>query len=310
MRQFMTNPDQEFFHLEEQLVQPWVAQLRILEQTTNQSQFFDAINHYDVLQNVDKPAFQTSLRESLRRLLETDFNANRFRVATLLALMKGSLVQPELREALGLNSEAPDPNIVNPKEPLPTLFVPAAPESYWYNLCADAEFFLERTLIRHKPEYPLHYFQQGMVGKSEGIVAGLCYQTTEFPNGAIFIEGVWYTLRHTETAQRVLRLNELREAEQKGFKARALGLKMQELFSKAGTEYVMDGPDVVRWTRFPSTWQPSTGFAPAQNISTDFYSSEELHRFLKGEVTTEQLYESHGAKTPIFKNPDVDSGNT
>lgn len=147
---------------------------------------------------------------ALTQLIE-DPITNSLRLAIALCFVDSRRIPKETRIALGLT---PNPPLTHPfvsERKYPRLFKLCSTRGWGYQ-CGKANWNLSRVVRdveRVQPIKQVQYdtlgfeFASCMAGKVTGTISGLCFETTEFPNGSIFLKNNWYLLRTHRVVDRV-----------------------------------------------------------------------------------------------------------
>lgn len=150
------------------------------------------------------PLFDRHITHTILPQWLQNFEANRFRIAGLLTLIDSRKIPTEYRVQIGL-PEVPEYSARHGISNYPLLADPRIIGTG--ELCGNAESFFKGTQVRletgsdyrNNPRTVPFELSGCLAVKTDGIFSGICFETTEFPNGSVFLKDVWYVLlgRHS-----------------------------------------------------------------------------------------------------------------
>ncbi len=194
-----------------------------------------------------------------------DLAQNSFRLAVALAFVDSRRLPPEVREDLGLTPFFQDDPSKRDYRKYPTLFVPNGKE-VWLTQCAEANSKLRYTMRKFdgRPDSfsndknAVAFELAGcLVGKVNGMVSALCFETKEFPNGSLFLKDIWYRVR---TPGLETELNNLAyDAVCK------TNISPEVLYEESDDPLITSG--MVVWENCGGLWQPTRSFYHEENYS-------------------------------------------
>lgn len=212
-------------------------------------------------------SFSSRLRSCLSSFL-TDFDRNKFRIAVVLSFIDSRSLDEETRAAIGLAPHTAEQS--NSGDNLPQLHDPTRGlVTTWGSLCGNSESYLLKN-TRANCGKTLYDVFGCLYVKSIGLVAGICYHTKEFANGATFIEGIWYLAREHEFIDQVLTKSPIPRRKQ----------LMRNLSGE-------NKP--IKWNDYGGTWQPARAFMSPYSMDSR-YTPEQLDNLLNGRISAEELY--------------------
>lgn len=221
--------------------------------------------------------------ELLPQFLE-DFHRNRFRIAIALTFLDSRFLKPEIREKIGLSNHAPT-LVSNERlnKVLPTLFDPTQQEYRgWTFLCQTSEEKLKEAQNGSNNHNRLYHFLDCLWGKSAGVIGGLCDHTQEFPNGVVFIEGIWYVLRSIDLVKQIDRIEESYQLSQQPLNLENALLKFetwtQEKLHPYNGHFQKQGKQ-VHWKNCGGIWQPARALHSFPKVEA-IYQPTNLKTFL------------------------------
>lgn len=191
--------------LMESLRHPIDSKLKRNIQRLKENSFDRYVNvwHGFGLPNDQQEAFSWHLQEKLLPDLVGNPEKNSFRIAVCLSFIDSRTLKPKLRSALGLAPKPPEPSDMPEYSVYPSLYIPDSGNRWGYQ-CDMANGRLRYTVNRLDSRLPDTEMEDHnsvafellgcLMGKVNGHRSGLCFQTTEFPNGAVFIKDVWYQM--------------------------------------------------------------------------------------------------------------------
>ena len=197
------------------------------------------------------------LRDQTLPLLAGRPQYNRFPIAVCLSFIDSRTLGPALRRRIGLSPRPNFDEFAYSQLPMPQLFKPSITPFHrkFASQCSVAESFLTDVFNRgyHKStgEYTVNFRLLGcIVGKRSGFKSGVCYKTTEFPNGVVFFEGVWYLIRSNDLIHRIDVVSQLADRQ---------GTRVFKVFSdEHGT--VLYSQDMVIMEDCGGVWQPTRNY--------------------------------------------------
>lgn len=224
-------------------------------------------------QFIKEDAFRHAVQEAIYQLMN-DSHKNSFRIALALCLINSKNLDTTIRLGLGLAPEPP--TSPSPLDAGPSLFSPSISQNRrWLYLCPESETKMKQVLKRAKNIYPKYrpYDLNGcLLGKGYGTKAGLCYRTTEFPSGAIFVKGIWYALRSYDLVERLESLEDT---------CATLPPQIHPEIDAPSlpTLLPMHSDGSIVWTNCGGIWQPGRAFNSGLKVDAN-YAPEHLQRFL------------------------------
>lgn len=182
-----------------------------------------------------------------------NFDGNRFRVAAALSFVDSRTLNPKTRSTIGL-SKKPLSHPPSNNDSLPVLFQP--PSSNWKQQCGRANYNLHESFLRMQGLVPPLKESLDNVGfellgclaaKTCELVSGLCFETTEFANGQVFVKDVWYLCRDHLLIMKLIELSNLAQQTDPATSADIYG----------NIEGIKISHDLVVWENCGGTWQPT-----------------------------------------------------
>lgn len=167
------------------------------------------LKHVRSINSADKPPISNEERQHLEEYLCIRLiprlakypQPNSFRLAVALSFTDSRQLDPVTRKKIGLS---PQPKRETDTKP-PVLFgFDAFSHLQWKTLCQTSEDLMQQNMGSNSPSKKVLLNLMGSLRvKTIGVRAGLCYETKEFSNGTVFVEGVWYMARTAGTLDRL-----------------------------------------------------------------------------------------------------------
>lgn len=167
------------------------------------------LKHIRSINSTSRPQLSPQDRQQLEEYLYVRLipqlaenpHPNSFRLAVALSFTDSRQLDPVTRKKIGLSPEPKEK--ADPKPPILFGF-DAFSHLHWKTLCPTSENLMQQNM---DPNFPYKKALLNLMGslkvKTIGVRAGLCYETKEFSNGTVFVEGVWYMARTFDTLQRL-----------------------------------------------------------------------------------------------------------
>lgn len=232
------------------------SKIDLLITTLKNNVYFDYLESwnspYSRLTEEELTFMSQDLRDNVLPQLLDYPEKNKLRIAICLSFIDSRNLSQQNRIKLGLDAI---PHFNDDSEPHPQLFIPNRTR-IWEQLCCLSEHFLVSTLAAPQ-EFPNTVEQNKflgfeflgcLAGKKYVFIAGLCFQTTEFPNGAVFIKDVWYMLRGPKTL-----VNKIKSLSKQNLDY--LRVDEDKFYQESGDIKVLD--NLIAWPNCGGVWQPT-----------------------------------------------------
>ena len=154
----------------------------------------------------DRQQLEEYLNVMLIPQLSENPQANSFRLAVALSFTDSRQLDPVTRKKIGLSPQPKEKAGAKP----PILFgFDAFSHLHWKTLCSTSENLMHQNMaVGPSSKKALLSLMDCLRVKTIGTRAGLCYETREFSNGTVFIEGVWYLARTASTQSRLIAIED------------------------------------------------------------------------------------------------------
>lgn len=172
------------------------------------------LKHVRSINSADKPPVSNEERQQLEEYLivmlipqlAENPHPNSFRLAVALSFADSRQLDPITRKKIGLSPEPKEKTDAKP----PILFgFDAFSHLHWKTLCSTSENLMQQNMaVGSSSKKALLGLMDCLRVKTIGTRAGLCYETREFSNGTVFIEGVWYLARTASTQSRLIAIED------------------------------------------------------------------------------------------------------
>lgn len=199
--------------------------------------------------------------------LAGDIETNSFRLAVALSFVDSRKLPSPIREAIGLPGQFSITDEMEELETYPELLVPDE-DTRWTYQCGRANSYLRYTMRKfegimdpedEKGQSVALELAGCMIGKVNGHYSGLCFQTTEFPNGSVFVKDIWYEIRNQTLKDKLSSLTC-----NAGFEKKAFG----DVLYTEGSDPIIT-KDMIVWKGCGGVWQPTRSISHQETFATE-----------------------------------------
>lgn len=194
-------------------------------------------------------------------------DANLVKIARLLGHVDSTTLPVDTRKNLGLPAEATPSQAKDTQ--LPTLFTPGQ-GLFYEGLDPNSEAYLSRAFgyIGDSNKAPL-YLLGCLLASKQGLLAGVCIENTEFPNGATFLRGIWYRPRTRNGEFDEVDPNSLFGKAKARTRNQADQVDNEELSLNLHPRYplTVQTNDLIIWQDIGGCWEPARKFNPQERFA-------------------------------------------
>lgn len=155
-------------------------------------------NYWPSSEALDLGLMSQVVVEEMLPTLTDNFEENLELISMLMGFVHAGDLPVETRVSLGL-PEVPEYSLV---KVAPTLLPPFSGKDYLL-LCPMAEEYLLESVYpelcptsSYNCGYPMMELWKCVIAKRREVCSGICFETTEFPNGTVLFKNMWYVIRN------------------------------------------------------------------------------------------------------------------